>query len=136
MQKGETVEADSAPAVEPVCTIEEVPAGRTSCYRCPAVAAKPQGGGKVRATPARNWLGMGIDLGLVPGTGANGRVHKVDVEDFKDKAPKGDTARTVLQKLTMVLICQQSLELVSMVKLLRRCTCVLAPRTSRSGSSS
>ncbi|HEM6117570.1 TPA: dihydrolipoamide acetyltransferase [Streptococcus suis] len=55
-----------------------------------APAAKPQGGGKVRATPAARKLAreLGIDLGLVPGTGANGRVHKVDVEDFKGAAPK------------------------------------------------
>ncbi|MFX3705833.1 E3 binding domain-containing protein, partial [Streptococcus suis] len=31
---------------------------------------------------------LGIDLGLVPGTGDNGRVHKVDVEDFKGAAQK------------------------------------------------
>jgi pyruvate dehydrogenase E2 component (dihydrolipoamide acetyltransferase) len=54
------------------------------------VAAKPQGGGKVRATPAARKLAreLHIDLGVVPGTGANGRVHKADVENFKDAAPK------------------------------------------------
>jgi len=88
--EGETVEADSAPAVEPAAAIEEVPAGRTPVIVAPAVAAKPQGGGKVRATPAARKLAgeLGIDLGIVPGTGANGRVHKVDVEDFKGAAPK------------------------------------------------
>ena len=88
--EGEIVEAGSAPAVEPAAAIEEVPAGRTSVIVAPAVAAKPQGGGKVRATPAARKLAreLGIDLGLVPGTGANGRVHKVDVENFKGAAPK------------------------------------------------
>lgn len=88
--EGETVEAGSAPVVEPAAAIEEVPAGRTPVIVAPAAAAKPQGGGKVRATPAARKLAreLGIDLGLVPGTGANGRVHKVDVEDFKGAAPK------------------------------------------------
>lgn len=90
--EGETVEAGatSAPAVEPAAAIEEVPAGRTPVIVAPAAAAKPQGGGKVRATPAARKLAreLGIDLGLVPGTGANGRVHKADVEDFKGAAPK------------------------------------------------
>ncbi|MFX3764201.1 E3 binding domain-containing protein, partial [Streptococcus suis] len=56
----------------------------------PSTAAKPQGSGMVRATPAARKLAreIGIDLGLVPGTGANGRVHTVDVEDFKGAAPK------------------------------------------------
>lgn len=90
--EGEAVEAggSSAPAVEPAAAIEEVPAGRTPVIVAPAAAAKPQGGGKVRATPAARKLAreLGIDLGLVPGTGANGRVHKADVEDFKGAAPK------------------------------------------------
>lgn len=88
--EGETVEAGSAAVVEPAAAIEEVPAGRTPVIVAPATAAKPQGGGKVRATPAARKLAreLGIDLGLVPGTGANGRVHKVDVEDFKGAAPK------------------------------------------------
>lgn len=88
--EGETVEAGSAPVVEPAAAIEEVPAGRTPVIVAPAAAAKPQGGGKVRATPAARKLAreLGIDLGLVPGTGANGRVHKTDVEDFKGAAPK------------------------------------------------
>lgn len=89
--EGETVEAGaSATPVAPAAAIEEVPAGRTPVIVAPAVAAKPQGGGKVRATPAARKLAreLGIDLGLVPGTGANGRVHKIDVEDFKGAAPK------------------------------------------------
>ncbi len=88
--EGETVEAGSASAPAPAAAIEEVPAGRTPVIVAPAVAAKPQGGGKVRATPAARKLAreLHIDLGVVPGTGANGRVHKADVENFKDAAPK------------------------------------------------
>ena len=87
--EGETVEAGSAPAPAPAAAIEEVPASRTPVIVAP-VAAKPQGGGKVRATPAARKLAreLHIDLGVVPGTGANGRVHKADVENFKDVAPK------------------------------------------------
>ena len=87
--EGETVEAGSAPAPAPAAAIEEVPASRTPVIVAP-VAAKPQGGGKVRATPAARKLAreLHIDLGVVPGTGANGRVHKADVENFKDAAPK------------------------------------------------
>lgn len=87
--EGETVEAGSAPAPAPAAAIEEVPASRTPVIVAPA-AAKPQGGGKVRATPAARKLAreLHIDLGVVPGTGANGRVHKADVENFKDAAPK------------------------------------------------
>lgn len=73
----------SAPEVAPIATEPVVAA-------TPAPVAKPQGGGKVRATPAARKVAkdLGIDLGLVPGTGANGRVHKSDVEDFKGAAPK------------------------------------------------
>ena len=83
------MEAGSAPAPAPAAAIEEVPAGRTPVIVAPA-AAKPQGGGKVRATPAARKLAreLHIDLGVVPGTGVNGRVHKADVENFKDVAPK------------------------------------------------
>ena len=87
--EGEVVETgtSSAPVVEAAAAIEEVPASRTPVVVAPAA---PQGAGKVRATPAARKLAreLNIDLGVVPGTGANGRVHKVDVENFKDAAPK------------------------------------------------
>ncbi|MGC4375267.1 iron ABC transporter ATP-binding protein, partial [Streptococcus suis] len=55
--EGETVEAGaSAAPVAPAAAIEEVPAGRTPVIVAPATAAKPQGGGKVRATPAARKL--------------------------------------------------------------------------------
>ncbi|MDG3132831.1 dihydrolipoamide acetyltransferase [Streptococcus suis] len=90
--EGEAVETSttSSSTVAPAAVIEEVPAGRTPVIFAPAAVAKPQGGGKVRATPAARKLAreLNIDLGIVPGTGANGRVHKSDVEDFKGAAPK------------------------------------------------
>jgi hypothetical protein len=51
---------------------------------------------------------------------SNGRVHKVDVEDFKDAAPKATPLWQPGLQLTMVLISLQSLELVSMVRLSRK----------------
>lgn len=46
--------------------------------------------GPVRATPAARKAArdLNIDLSLVPGTGAKGRVHKDDVENFKGVQPK------------------------------------------------
>ncbi|MGT2925256.1 dihydrolipoamide acetyltransferase [Streptococcus caviae] len=45
---------------------------------------------KVRATPAarRTARELNVDLSQVPGTGANGRIHQDDVEDFKAAQPK------------------------------------------------
>ncbi|MDQ0221616.1 dihydrolipoamide acetyltransferase [Streptococcus moroccensis] len=86
----ETVVAAGSPAVSdaPVTTTEDVAPVAVQVPVAPA--AKPQGGGKVRATPAARKAAreLGIDLGLVPGTGALGRVHKDDVENFKGAQPK------------------------------------------------
>ncbi|MGT2785190.1 dihydrolipoamide acetyltransferase [Streptococcus merionis] len=94
--EGETVDVEAVVAAgsssiseAPVTTTEEVaPAAVAVAPTTPA--AKPQGGGKVRATPAARKAARetGIDLGLVPGTGANGRVHKDDVENFKGAQPR------------------------------------------------
>lgn len=57
----------------------------------PKPSVTPQGkGGKVRATPAARRLAreLGIELGLVPGSGPKGRVHAEDVENFKGVQPK------------------------------------------------
>lgn len=90
--EGESIEvgSTSTPAAEPVKAEASAPVATAPTAPAQQVAAKPQGGGKVRATPAARKLAreLGIDLGLVPGTGANGRVHKSDVEDFKGAAPK------------------------------------------------
>ncbi|MGT2934689.1 dihydrolipoamide acetyltransferase [Streptococcus castoreus] len=56
-----------------------------------ATTTIPQGtDGKVRATPAARKVAreMGIDFTQVPGTGPKGRVHKEDVENFKEAQPK------------------------------------------------
>ena len=80
----------SAPAAEPTTKVEEVAAVAE-----PVVAAQTQApvvheGGKVRATPKARKLAreLGIDLAQVPGTGAKGRVHADDVENFKGAQPK------------------------------------------------
>lgn len=89
-EEGETVEVGATPTVEPAAAIEEVPAGRQPVIVAPSTPVQPQEGDKIRATPAARKLAreLHIDLGVVPGTGANGRIHKSDVEDFKDAAPK------------------------------------------------
>ncbi|MGT2666689.1 dihydrolipoamide acetyltransferase [Streptococcus rifensis] len=93
--EGETVDTEAivtagSPAVSDalVTTTEDVAPVAAQAPVTPA--AKPQGGGKVRATPAARKAAreLGIDLGLVSGTGALGRVHKDDVENFKGAQPK------------------------------------------------
>ena len=90
--EGEVVadNAASAPVAEPVPKVEEV-----ATVEAPVVAAQTQApvvheGGKVRATPKARKLAreLGIDLTQVPGTGAKGRVHADDVENFKGAQPK------------------------------------------------
>ncbi|MBT9628502.1 dihydrolipoamide acetyltransferase [Streptococcus salivarius] len=80
----------SAPAAEPTPKVEEV-----ATVEAPVVAAQTQApvvheGGKVRATPKARKVAreLGIDLTLVPGTGAKGRVHADDVGNFKGAQPK------------------------------------------------
>lgn len=54
------------------------------------VAIKRSAGEKVRATPAARATArkLGLDLEVIPGSGANGRIHKDDVENFKGAQPK------------------------------------------------
>lgn len=93
-EAGETVDAGSTPA--PAATEAPAPAEPAPVVAAPApasptpAAVKRPAGEKVRATPAARKAArdLGIDLDLVPGTGANGRVHKDDVEAFKGAAPK------------------------------------------------
>ena len=78
----------SAPAAEPAPKVEEV-----ATVEAPVVATQPpvvHEGGKVRATPKARKVAreLGIDLTQVPGTGAKGRVHADDVENFKGAQPK------------------------------------------------
>ena len=90
--EGEVVadNAVSAPATEAAPQVEEV-----ATVEAPVVAAQAQApvvheGGKVRATPKARKVAreLGIDLAQVPGTGAKGRVHADDVENFKGAQPK------------------------------------------------
>ena len=90
--EGEVVadNAASAPAAEAAPQVEEV-----ATVEAPVVAAQAQApvvheGGKVRATPKARKVAreLGIDLAQVPGTGAKGRVHADDVENFKGAQPK------------------------------------------------
>ena len=78
----------SAPAAEPTTKVEEV-----ATVEAPVVATQApvvHEGGKVRATPKARKVAreLGIDLTQVPGTGAKGRVHADDVENFKGAQPK------------------------------------------------
>lgn len=89
--EGEVVADSAAPSVTvEAVPVETAPAPVPVASPAPAVSAKPQGSGKVRATPAARKAAsnLGIDLGLVPGSGAKGRVHKEDVENFKGAQPK------------------------------------------------
>ena len=88
--EGEVVadNAASAPAAEAAPQAEEV-----ATVEAPVVAAQApvvHEGGKVRATPKARKVAreLGIDLAQVPGTGAKGRVHADDVENFKGAQPK------------------------------------------------
>ena len=97
-QAGETVDlAASSPApasgeaeAEQATAAVEEAAPAPSASPAPAVASAVNENGKVRATPAARKLAreLDIDLGLVPGTGAKGRIHKEDVENFKGAQPK------------------------------------------------
>ena len=78
----------SAPAAEPAPKVEEV-----ATVEAPVVATQApvvHEGGKVRATPKARKVAreLGIDLTQVPGTGAKGRVHADDVENFKGAQPE------------------------------------------------
>ena len=88
--EGEVVadNAASAPAAEAAPQVEEV-----ATVEAPVVVAQApvaHEGGKVRATPKARKVAreLGIDLAQVPGTGAKGRVHADDVENFKGAQPK------------------------------------------------
>ena len=88
--EGEVVadNAASAPAAEAALQVEEV-----ATVEAPVVAAQASvvhEGGKVRATPKARKVAreLGINLAQVPGTGAKGRVHADDVENFKGDQPK------------------------------------------------
>ncbi|MEG9270918.1 dihydrolipoamide acetyltransferase [Streptococcus thermophilus] len=76
--------AEAAPQVEKVADVE-TPAAKPQ----PQVAIVHEGG-KIRATPKARKVAreMGIDIAQVLGTGAKGRIHADDVENFKGAQPK------------------------------------------------
>ena len=89
--EGEVVadNAASAPAAEAALQVEEVATVEATVVaktKAPVVHE----GGKVRATPKARKVAreLGIDIAQVPGTGAKGRVHADDVENFKGAQPK------------------------------------------------
>ena len=89
--EGEVVadNAASAPAAEAALQVEEVATVEATVVaktKAPVVHE----GGKVRATPKARKVAreLGIDIAQVQGTGAKGRVHADDVENFKGAQPK------------------------------------------------
>ena len=90
--EGEVVadNAASAPATEAAPQVEEVATVEAPVVAAQAKAPVVHEGGKVRATPKARKVAreLGIDLAQVSGTGAKGRVHADDVEDFKGAQPK------------------------------------------------
>ncbi|MGT2596254.1 dihydrolipoamide acetyltransferase [Streptococcus vestibularis] len=90
--EGEVVadNAASAPAAEAALQVEEVATVEATVVAAQAQAPVVYEGGKVRATPKARKVAreLGIDIAQVPGTGAKGRVHVDDVENFKGAQPK------------------------------------------------
>nr|WP_027975415.1 dihydrolipoamide acetyltransferase [Streptococcus devriesei] len=83
---GEVVDVKEA-AAQPVSSQTAEQAADKPALSRPAAS---QSATKVRATPAarRAARELKVDLSQVSGTGANGRVHEDDVEDFKAAQPK------------------------------------------------
>ena len=90
--EGEVVadNAVSAPAAEAAMQVEEVATVEATVVAAKTKAPVVHEGGKVRATPKARKVAreLGIDIAQVPGTGAKGRVHADDVENFKGAQPK------------------------------------------------
>lgn len=86
--EGETVETatDSPKAEAPSPAPVEPAAPRTINERPLAAKSTVNADGTVRATPAARHLAkqLEIDLASIIGSGANGRVHKEDVENYKE----------------------------------------------------
>jgi pyruvate dehydrogenase E2 component (dihydrolipoamide acetyltransferase) len=81
----EAISPAEAPAVAP--QPEPVAAGVTLAESGPGDGTERPPVGKVRATPAARRLAaeLGIDLALVSGRGARGRIHKADVLAFAEQ---------------------------------------------------
>ncbi|MEX2784528.1 dihydrolipoamide acetyltransferase [Streptococcus sp. H49] len=91
--EGETVETktDSAPAQREQAAEDGLAtAAKEPVNPAPAAPEPHSNENSVRATPAARKAAetLGLALELVPGTGAKGRIHKEDVENFKSAQPK------------------------------------------------
>ena len=89
--EGETVAAPSETAAKTPDKAETQPAALSGSTPSPkGEPADSQETGKLRATPAARKLAAeaGIELSRVSGTGAQGRIHKEDVEKVRDSQPK------------------------------------------------
>ncbi|BAQ23391.1 dihydrolipoamide acetyltransferase [Streptococcus troglodytae] len=89
-QAGEVLEIADVPESAALQKDSAAPVENTKAMSSPTVAAASQGKGKIRATPAARKAArdLGVNLSQVSGTGAKGRIHKEDVEDFKADQPK------------------------------------------------
>lgn len=80
----------AAPAAAPTsaASATAAPASAASS-QAPAAGAPDRSNGKVLAVPSARRVAreLGIDLGLVPGSGRNGVVRRADVEAFAKEAP-------------------------------------------------
>ena len=76
--------SDAATAPPATATAGPVPASTASATPAPPAAPVPSAGGRVYAGPAVRKLAreLGVDLPLVPGSGAKGRIVKEDIHDF------------------------------------------------------
>lgn len=88
-EKGEVVDLATPSRVAEELSVEAAAAKPILATPTPAIVERKVGE-KVRATPAARKAAaeLGINLEVIQGTGAYGRVHKDDVENFKGAQPK------------------------------------------------
>lgn len=88
-EKGEVVDLATPSRVAEELSVEAAAAKPILATPAPAIVERKVGE-KVRATPAARKAAaeLGINLEVIQGTGAYGRVHKDDVENFKGAQPK------------------------------------------------
>lgn len=88
-EKGEVVDLATPSRVAEELSVEAAAAKPILATPAPAIVER-EVGEKVRATPAARKAAaeLGINLEVIQGTGAYGRVHKDDVENFKWAQPK------------------------------------------------
>jgi pyruvate dehydrogenase E2 component (dihydrolipoamide acetyltransferase) len=91
--EGEAVPEATASAAAPAASAEPA----TPVAKSAAPQAKATSDGKLRATPAARKIARdrGIELASVPGTGAKGRIHAVDVSEFRPEADASILAKRI-----------------------------------------